>query len=278
VKLDGEKTQVLASLNSDRPLAIGSTFKLYILAELVRQIEKGQRHWEDVVKLDGSAMSLPSGHLQSWPVGSPITVHTLASLMISQSDNTATDQLLRIVGRENVESMMTPAGNEHSAKTKPFLSTLEMFKLHSNPALGDEYVAADVDARRKMLATKVQTAVVDPSGITAAPGRFEQIEWFASTADLCRAMNYLRKHTETGAAAEARKILGINPSDLVDKSKFSVICYKGGSEAGVLNLTYLLQSRGGHWYALSATWNDPKAALDENKFFAAISGGFGLLP
>jgi beta-lactamase class A len=34
--------------------------------------------------------------------GIALTLHSLASLMISASDNTATDLLLHVVGRENV--------------------------------------------------------------------------------------------------------------------------------------------------------------------------------
>ena len=41
-----------AGLEPDRPLAIGSTFKLFILAELSRQVRAGQRRWSDVVPLD----------------------------------------------------------------------------------------------------------------------------------------------------------------------------------------------------------------------------------
>jgi hypothetical protein len=85
----------------DRPLAIGSAFKLFILAELVREVKAGERRWADVVPL--SRRSLPSGFLQTWPQGAPLTLHSLAALMISQSDNSAADTLLALLGREKVE-------------------------------------------------------------------------------------------------------------------------------------------------------------------------------
>ena len=78
---------------AERPLAIGSAFKLFVLAELVRAVKAGERRWSDVVPLD--RQSLPSGLLQDWPKGSPITLHSLAALMISRSDNSAADTLLR---------------------------------------------------------------------------------------------------------------------------------------------------------------------------------------
>ena len=48
----------------------------------------------------------------------------------------------------------------------------------------------------------------------------------------------------------------------VSSKKFPLVAFKGGSEAGVLNLTYLLRSAKGNHYALAVTWNDPNAEVD----------------
>ena len=93
----------VATLNADEPLAVGSTFKLLILQELQDQIAAGQHQWTDVIPLKEEWKSLPSGILHTWPTGSQLTLESLATLMISQSDNTATDHLLNIVGRKTVE-------------------------------------------------------------------------------------------------------------------------------------------------------------------------------
>src|SRR3546814_20739954 len=62
------------------------------------------------------------------------------------------------------------------------------------------------------------------------------IEWYASPADLARVMDWLRRHTETGPAAEARRILGLNPGIPADAaSHWAYVGYKGGSEPGVLD-------------------------------------------
>ncbi|MBA3832373.1 MAG: serine hydrolase [Chthoniobacterales bacterium] len=57
---------------------MGSACKLYILGELLRAVKAGERSLSDVVPLEARALSLPSGSLQKWPVGSPLTLHTLA--------------------------------------------------------------------------------------------------------------------------------------------------------------------------------------------------------
>ena len=87
--------------------AVGSAFKLAVLAALKDQVAAGALAWDDVATLEAGHISLPSGILQAWPVGSPLTIHTLASLMISVSDNTATDALIALLGRDLIESYTT---------------------------------------------------------------------------------------------------------------------------------------------------------------------------
>jgi beta-lactamase class A len=273
----GPKPKTLAAFNDDKTFAIGSTFKLYILTELVREIEAGQRKWTDVVQLDDASKSLPGGDLHTWPTNSPFTLHTIAGLMISKSDNTATDLLLHTLGRTNVEAAMKLAGHSAPEKNMPFLSTLEMFKLKYIANLTDKYLAADEAARRPMLDHDVAAADRSLIASSATPKLIDKLEWFATAQDLCRVMNWLRIHTEKSPAAEARGILSINPGLTPDKTHFPFVGYKGGSELGVLNLTFLFKSKSNHWYALSSSWNNPAAPLDEQKFFELLQQSFELL-
>ena len=84
------------ALAADEPLAVGSAFKLAVLAA-VREHSAAKNKWSKVVELPEQAKSLPSGMLHNWPTTSPLTVQTLASLMISISDNTATDALIQMM-------------------------------------------------------------------------------------------------------------------------------------------------------------------------------------
>ncbi|HEX8520609.1 MAG TPA: serine hydrolase [Tepidisphaeraceae bacterium] len=269
--------KVLGAHNADKSLAIGSTFKLYILAQLVKEIEAGQRQWSDVIALDEAAKSLPSGQLQDWPEKSPLTLHTLASMMISRSDNTAADQLLRTLGRQNVEAIQKETGHAAPEKNVPFLSTLEMFKLKGVPNLAEKYLPLDASRRRSMLDQDLPKVSRQAVGGLTEPKYIDQLEWFATAQDLARLMNYLRQHTEKAPASAARAILAINPGLSPDKTHFPFVAYKGGSEAGVLNLTFLLKSKSNHWYALSATWNNPAAPLDDQQLLSLLQSSFNLL-
>lgn len=276
-KLDGETMTPLVAQNADRELAIGSAFKLYILSELAREANANERKLSDVTELDDRATSLPSGIVQTWPRGSPVTLHTLATLMISISDNTAADQLLRILGRERVEGMLAETKHAKPELDMPFLSTLEMFKLKGEPThkAAEQYLALDLNGRRKFLAEQVaaikrEDAKTYPDG---KPAYIDRIEWFASANDLGRAMNWLRRKTEAGMpAAPLRDILTINPGSglNVSRERWRYIGYKGGSEPGVLNMTYLLQSTKGQWYAMSITWNSAQDPLDNARVFALV--------
>jgi beta-lactamase class A len=260
-RLGGPAPVVTAGVAPDRALAIGSAFKLWILAELSRQVVAGERRWSDVVPID--RRSIPGGTLYGWPRGAPVTLHTLASLMISISDNSATDVLLHLIGREAVERMMERIGVAAAARNRPLLSTLELSAIKTGPDIArDRWLRADEAERRRILARDyagLDPASVDISRFTGAPLYIGGVEWFASPADLARTMDWLRVNGDDGA----RAILAINPGLAPQiQGAFAYVGYKGGSEPGVISLTWLIRNRAGGWFAVSGIWNDPAAAVD----------------
>jgi beta-lactamase class A len=276
-RLTQDGPQPIASLQPDAELALGSSFKLYVLSELVREIDAGTRKWDDIVPLDATSRSLPSGSLHAWPVGSPLTLHTLAALMISQSDNTATDELIHTLGREKIESILPVAGMKNPARNTPFFTTLEIFQLKGS-ALGADYLKlASVDQRRAFLAGPLLAIARDQINLPAQPAYIDSIEWFATTNDLCRVMSWLSQATAKPSTSPAKDILQINPGLPLDKKPWSYIGYKGGSETGVLNFTYWLTNQKGESFAVAATWNNPAASVDEVKFGGLMQRAIDLL-
>jgi hypothetical protein len=160
------------------------------------------------------------------------------------------------------------------ARNVPFLSTLEAFRLKADPALAKEYLAADPSARARLLATLVSRP---PPGLDAftsgKPMDIDHVEWFASADDLCRLMKWFN----TGNDPTAMGILSVNPGLPVSSKKFPLVAFKGGSEAGVLNLTYLLRSAKGNHYAFAATWNDPKSDVNPTEFAGLVMAAIDLL-
>lgn len=253
---------------ADRPMAVGSAFKLFVLAELVREIKAGERRWSDVVPL--GPPSLPFSTLRTWPPGSPITLHSLAALMISQSDNTAADTLVALLGREKIERLLPALGVQAAARDRPLLLTREAALLKGNPALRSRWAAADEPGRRALLRGDVARAdpgALDLSAFDAAPIAIAQVEWFASASDLVRSLDWLRRNGDATALA----ILAINPGLPPATRDFAYAGYKGGSETGVLNMSFLLRRRDGRWIAVAVTWNDPQSRLDENRLALLVT-------
>lgn len=236
------RTEV-AALDASRPMAVGSAFKLAVLAALRADIDTKRRRWTDVVPLDPLAKSLPSGAYADWPIGTPITLATYAAQMISVSDNTAADALIRILGRSAIERL--------GAESRPFLTTREMFQLKSRgAALRSEYRNATEQQRANILQRLDAQPRPSLEGLDLNPADLD-IEWFFSTRALCALMTRVQD----------LPLMTINPG--FPSTKWRRAAYKGGSDAGVLNFTSYVTARNGRSYCVAATWNDPKHQVDE---------------
>jgi beta-lactamase class A len=271
--LDGKAP--LISRNADRPLALGSAVKLYVLAALAEDVKAGRRKWTDVVAL--TQESYPSGHLHLWPKGAPVTLHTLASLMISLSDNTATDQLIATLGKERILTVMADSGHGRPGANDPFLTTRELFLIKASPAALIDIWRQGGAVSRAAIATMIgQTSrpLGEVNAAFAQGPKAIDIEWFASPADLRRLFVYMRGTADP----EAFAILAINPvATPAITANWDYIGFKGGSEPGVLNLTWLLTDKEGRDWVLTLGWNNPDAVLDEGKL-EALAHRILLLP
>lgn len=264
----GDGTTPINELAGAQQMPIGSAFKLWILAEAARQVNAGTRKWSDVVTL--GPRSLPSGITQGWPASAPVTLHTLATLMISISDNTATDALLNALGRDKVDAMVAQTGVADPAATLPVLSTMELFQLKApaNAELAAQWKAAGPEGRRRLLdahRARLQATRIDPSMFGDKP-MAPDVEWFATPRDEASVLNWLR----TKGGAEALAILAVNPG-APDASRFAYMGYKGGSEPGVIFTSWLVKTKQGKWYAVTGGWTRKDAAIDERGFAILMS-------
>ena len=267
VRLDDGK--VLASHQPDKVLGIGSAFKLFVLSTLVDK----KVPWDKIVTVEDRYKSLPSGVVQNWPAGTPATVETLAIQMMSLSDNTATDHLLALVGREEVEKRLAPLGMKNPDKNQPFLMTREWFRLKLRSKLRNEFLAAAPDERRAILKRMADMPrMSDADEEWNGPLAIDTIEWFACSADLCRVLDWLDKHG--GPTAQA--VMAVNSGGISD-DWFAYVGYKSGSESGVLSLNWLLHARDGKHYALSAIWNNKAKRVDRAELLGLMKAAAGLL-
>ncbi|KXS47902.1 MAG: putative beta-lactamase [Halanaerobium sp. T82-1] len=237
------------SYNEQKLMAVGSTFKLHVLKKLYEEIEDSDKSWSDIVELGAENRSLPSGILQSWSLGTPLTLRSLSNLMISQSDNTATDHLIDFLGRENLEDGLKDINI-------PFLKTREFFmlKFSDDDQLRERYLNSNLSEKRKIL-SELSSRELNNIKVGDKPILIEELEWYFSTEELAEMIYELKDAPE----------IKINPG-LVDQKNYYLAGYKGGSEPGVLQFTHLLQKREeSDIYAISVTINNREQAVDGQK-------------
>lgn len=236
---NGEETY---ARNADVVLDVGSAFKLGVLAAIDQQIKQGSLTWDQVVRLQQDDKSLPSGQLQDWPDGAPLTIHSAAAMMISQSDNTATDLLMRIAGREAVETAL---------QISPVLTTREMFVLRADETLRARF--QDGDDVYDHIAAAPLPEERDVLGIMPNLG------WLMTAKQLCNSIE----------AVAALDVMQINPG-VAKPEDWEQVAYKGGSIDGVLNLTHHLTAPNGDRLCVAITINRD-AAVDANDVFGLVS-------
>jgi beta-lactamase class A len=268
--VDGAACTPIESMSPNASLAIGSAFKLWVLATVAQSVEAGAHAWTDEIAIEDRYKSLPSGTLQDQPAGTKLPLLTFADEMISKSDNTAADHLLFTVGRAAVEAMLTTTGHHDPTANQPFLSTRELFtlKLMLSPADQQAFAGSTVAAKRTLL--DGYDARLDPRTYAGpawdAPILPDTLEWFATPGDLCRVMATLKAYADKPATKDVYDVLRINPGFTDHGGAFAYIGMKGGSEPGVLDMTFLLQrKRDDKWLFLTLGWNDPARPIDETK-------------
>lgn len=247
-----------ATLNAHSPLAVGSAFTLAVLAALKDEIVSGKRHWRDVVALQPEWRSIGSGVLRSWPDGSSLTLETLATLMISQNDNTAADALMHTVGREAIEAL--------APRNRPFLTTRERAVLRDarNRDLLDRYRSGEEGTRRSVLPALAARPLPDPEQYAEQRRAFD-LEWYFTARELCSLI----------ARVSDLPLMAINPGPAV-RSEWGRVAYKGGSGPGVMNLTSYLRRRNGNSVCVAATWNSDQG-IEERRLSALVAAVIDLL-
>ena len=99
------------ALRGDTVFTQASAIKLPVLVELFRQVEQGRHGLDDLITLEENDVVPGSGVLQRLTPGSVrMTLRDVATLMVTVSDNTATNMIIDRVGMENVNQTMVRHG------------------------------------------------------------------------------------------------------------------------------------------------------------------------
>jgi beta-lactamase class A len=241
-----ENGKEIAGFNQDRELSAGSP-RLPVLNAVAAEVARGRYRWTDVVKLQAASRSLPPGILQDWPAGSPLTLETYASLMFSIGDNTATDSLIHLVGREALQPF--------AGSNVPFLTTHDAFVLKSkqNGDLLDRWREGGA-AQRAAIAQLDRAPLPAPDDVDAT-STDSDVDWHYSSRQLCDMMSRV----------QSLPLAGIDPG-VASPADWERVAYAGGSDWGAISATTWLVAKDGKTFCVSATWNETDRAIDEDTF------------
>jgi beta-lactamase class A len=235
----------------DDALGTGSAFKMLVLREFAAAEAAGRLSSAQVVALREAWRAPGPGPSRSWPVGMPVTLGTLAALMISVSDNTATDALMDLIGRERIDAA-APARN------RPLMTTRELhhLRLHPDAQALQTWRGGDLAQRRAVLAALPPLATLAPVwGDRLA----NEVDYLFSARELCALIG------QVGGRPE----MHINPGPAAGLG-WDRVAYKSGSTDTSISNT-LLVGKGARSVCVAAIWNvTPRVARD--RFGAAIRG------
>ncbi len=124
-----EENPTIFGVNLDLFTYPASVYKIFIGAEVLRQIEKGTHTLEELVivkapnDVDKDARLFPGDSRPIIKAGDTVTTDYLLDLMLTRSDNTASNCLIDLVGRESItENIIYKHGWQGSEVTRKFLN------------------------------------------------------------------------------------------------------------------------------------------------------------
>ncbi|MBV9270567.1 MAG: serine hydrolase, partial [Candidatus Eremiobacteraeota bacterium] len=87
-----------SAYNGNAEMPAASTIKVPIMVEVFHQLQEGNFDLNRRVTITAADRDWGSGSLAAYPLGSQVPVSTLLTQMITVSDNTAANMLIRLVG------------------------------------------------------------------------------------------------------------------------------------------------------------------------------------
>ncbi|MEM9203884.1 MAG: serine hydrolase [Actinomycetota bacterium] len=292
---DGD-CRAVHEVRTDSPIVLGSTFKLWVLAALAHEIDEGRASWDETMLVTDELRSSPDGEIFALETGTEVTLRRLAAVMISISDNTATDHLIDRLGREAIEQTIERIGIADPSANSPLLSTSNLFALKfiADPPNSDDYRALDEAGRRALLAELDRQVLpwangdVSPTelaagtnadGVSITEPRDLDLEWFATARDLCLTLVYLSQLADTPGLEPVADALEINsgPGIPFDRERWPTIRFKGGSEPGVIAGAWWFEGSDQDRYVVAGGVANPDAPIADLDAIITIASAIDLV-
>lgn len=197
-------TGLTVELDADEPAVLASVFKLPVLVELHRQAAAGQIDTTRRLRIPAEGRSPGDTGLSAMRDEAELSVRDTAMLMMSVSDNAATDVVMDLVGIDGIDKTMRDLGLPSITVTQSCRTILDQLSrdigLDAPGEAGPALATPDPEERAAVLQRARRSSVLDPARTNAGTAR-----------DLARllAMIWLDQAAPAEACAEIRSILGV---------------------------------------------------------------------
>ena len=265
--------QPLVTRDPDTPRALGSIFKTWVLGGVAGEIVDGVVSRTDPVSLV-AAERAAGGTINTVPLGTVFTVQEMATLMLGISDNTATDHLHELAGRDVIEDVVVDYGIADPDLLTPFLNISEQFHVFTrfDLATAQSYVNGTEMFQEQFLVTDIIPE--GPSFPISFPFFHESLltdgTWRASPRDICRTLAGLHATAGTNGAFDlVDEAMSAGAAQPNIRNAWDRTWFKGGSLTSgatgdhVLTHAWLLENAGDFPpIVVVALANNPNGGID----------------
>jgi hypothetical protein len=211
--------------------ATASVFKIFSLGAVSRMIADEVLSSSANITLDGSK-NVGGSVITSEPVGTVFSVNDMATMMMGNSDNTATDHLHARVGRARMNQAIDQLGVAQASVMTPFLGISETFHLFHSFSLADSL--SYVNGTEAFQQSFLDNQIVPLGRYVSGPNFHTQLltegSWRVSAFDLCRAFAALRRLPKNSDAFRVMdRALSSQAAQPQLRPQWDRVWYKGGS-------------------------------------------------
>ncbi|MEM9531025.1 MAG: serine hydrolase [Pseudomonadota bacterium] len=253
--------------------ATASVFKIFSLGAVADAIQDRTITTDQLIPRVDEERT-PGGPLINEPDGTLLTVDELATLMLSLSDNTATDLLHELVGRERLNRLVGELGHSTPDAITPFLKTGEQFHLLNTFSLvqAESYQNGTEQFQADFVVNQIEPLgnFVDNRGNVNNTSVYTTVTWRASPRDVCQALAAHRVWPRgSDQARQVDRALGAQAAQPNVREAWDRVWYKGGglsisaTTQVVLTHAWLLENGGEDPWVLVALSNNPGANIDQ---------------
>ncbi|HTV72238.1 MAG TPA: serine hydrolase [Candidatus Acidoferrales bacterium] len=151
IDIEDLATGFQSGVNVNASMPAASTIKIPVMVEVFRQMELGRIDLHRTLHLMESDKDDGSGDLCYAPDGTAVTVDRLLWMMITDSDNTATNMLIRLVGRTNINRTMERLGLRQTRLTDDIRTDTDAIRYELRTSPHDMVRLLDAMAHRTLI-------------------------------------------------------------------------------------------------------------------------------